>query len=234
VDRLVPRDQDGLAPDRDLSLSPTSRRALVVVGLLCLLALGLLAVWALLFPAAAWEVALSNAAALPPGVARDAVNVFNTLGNLPLWTLLVVLVALWVGRLRGALAAIAVALTLLSDVAALSVKLLVERARPETLATQQFFGPDSFAFPSGHVVRAVAFLAVLAWVLAPPGQRLRLALIGGVGAGLVMGFARVSLGVHWPTDALGGLMLGLIWFVVTALVLARFADGWGRTPGSTR
>ena len=73
----------------------------------------------------------------------------------------------------------------------------------------------------------MALVGVLAWVLAPPGQRLRLALIGGVIAGLIMGFARVSLGVHWPTDALGGMMLGIVWFAVTALILGRLGSGPG-------
>ena len=40
------------------------------------------------------------------------------------------------------------------------------------------------------------------------------------------GFARVSLGVHWPTDALGGLALGVFWLCVTALVLGRFSSRW--------
>ncbi len=223
MDRDVPRDQDGLAPDRRLSQTPASERALAVIAVLSLLALGLFAVWARLEPAAAWEVALVTAAELAPGPAREFVGLINTLGDLAVWAVLVGLIALAMGRVRGAVLGVAVALTLAADLAAFGVKLIVERARPETVASEHFFGPDSFAFPSGHVVRAVALIAVLAWLLAPPGRRLRLALMGGLIAGLVMGFARVSLGVHWPTDAIGGLLLGLAWFAITALVLDRGA-----------
>jgi undecaprenyl-diphosphatase len=72
---------------------------------------------------------------------------------------------------------------------------------------------------------------VVFWLLAPAGWRLRLAVIGGLIAGTVMGYARVSLGVHWPTDTLGGTLLGLGWFAVTAaLVWPRLAPWRARSP----
>ncbi|MEP7379990.1 MAG: phosphatase PAP2 family protein, partial [Chloroflexota bacterium] len=111
-------------------------------------------------------------------------------------------------------------LSLASDLAAFAVKIVVERPRPDTAAAHQLFGADSLSFPSGHVVRAVALAAALAWVLVPPGLRFRLALAAAAIAGIVMGFARVALGVHWPTDALGGALLGLASFALSAWALA--------------
>ena len=131
--------------------------------------------------------------------------------------------ALAVGIRRGVAAGALIALSFAADLAAFAVKIVVERERPETAATEHFFGPDSFAFPSGHVVRAVAFVAVMVWLLAPAGVRARLALASAVLAGLVMGYARVALGVHWPTDALGGILLGVGWFGVTAALVRRAA-----------
>jgi undecaprenyl-diphosphatase len=55
------------------------------------------------------------------------------------------------------------------------------------------------AFPSGHVART-AFLAVVAGVP-------RWLAIGGVA---VMMLTRVYLADHWPSDVLGGLLLGLL------------------------
>jgi undecaprenyl-diphosphatase len=62
---------------------------------------------------------------------------------------------------------------------------------------------------------------VFTWILVPPVRRLPAAIGAAVGAGLLMGYARVALGVHWPTDALGGLLLGSGWFAATTLMATR-------------
>jgi undecaprenyl-diphosphatase len=166
---------------------------------------------------------------------RDAVlgtitGAIITLGNLPVWTVAVALTAVLIAAVRGVVAAVLVAVSFASDLAAFVVKIFVERDRPETAATEHFFGPDSFSYPSGHTVRAAALVAVTLWVIAPPKWRLPLAIAGGVAAGVVMGFARVSLGVHWPTDTLGGMLLGLGWFAATAWIAVRRLRSGARDP----
>jgi undecaprenyl-diphosphatase len=123
------------------------------------------------------------------------------------------------GIVRGLNAAVLVALSFASDLAAFGVKLVVERDRPETAAVEQFFGADNFSYPSGHTVRAAALVATLIWLFAPARLRLPLAVAGGAAAGALMGFARVSLGVHWPTDTIGGTLLGIAWFCLTAALI---------------
>ena len=222
MDRRVPGDEDRLAPDRGvIPPSPTERRSLVLLALLPLLPFLALAVWARLYAPAPWEPDVVAAVALRQGLFGDVFRLINTLGNLPFWSVLVAIVTAGIWLVGGGRAAVLVGLSLVSDLAAFAVKIVVERPRPDTAATEQFFGPDSFSFPSGHVVRAVALVAAIAWVLAPPGMRLRLALAGSVVAAVVMGYARVALGVHWPTDALGGALLGIAWFGVTAWLVGR-------------
>ena len=192
-----------------------------MLALATLIPFALLAVWVRLEQPAAWELAVINALALGADPAADIVRAVNTLGNVPVWAVVVALAALGAAVIRGLVAGLLIALSFASDLAALVVKIVVERERPETAAVQQFFGSDSFAFPSGHVVRAVALVAVVAWIVAPPASRLPVAVGAGALAAIVMGYARVALGVHWPTDAGGGALLGLAWFALTVLAVRR-------------
>jgi len=191
-----------------------------LVALAAVIALVLLGVWAYSLAPAAWEPGVLTALALGTNAWGDVVRAVNTLGGPLTWAVMVIAIAAVMWRFRGRAAAVLVALTLASDLAAYAIKVVVGRERPDTAATHHFFGPDAFSFPSGHVVRAVSLAAVLVWLLAPAKWRLPGALLAASAAWLVMGYARVSLDVHWPTDTLGGALLGIAWFALTAAWIA--------------
>ena len=199
-------------------------RALAATFLATLIPFVLLSAWARLEAPGAWELQLLLALQLPEsGPLAVLAGVLNALGSLLTWAALVTLISIAALALRRQLAALLIALSLAADAVAAAVKLLVERGRPEGAVVEVLFGGDSFAFPSGHVVRATALVAVLAWLLAPPRFRLPLAVAAASLAGLVMGYGRVALAAHWPTDVLGGVLLGLTWFALTALLVDRWA-----------
>ena len=99
------------------------------------------------------------------------------------------------------------------------LKLLFGRARPMAFF-DHYPSPESFSFPSGHALFATAFfggLAVLLWGrLAHPALRVGVALAAG-SLILLIGFSRIYLGVHYPTDVLGGFAAGTVWVAAVAL-----------------
>lgn len=150
------------------------------------------------------------------GVAR----VMDELGELPVVLGLVGVLTLALfagGRRTDALMAIA---TLFFMAAGQTLKPVVGRARPDdTLTAVESMG---FAFPSGHSVYAFLFGGLLIYLA---GDLIRNTLVRRtvqVAIGLwvmAMGTSRVYLGVHWPSDVIGGFMFGAI--ALTVIIMLR-------------
>ena len=97
--------------------------------------------------------------------------------------------------------------------AADGLKLIVDRPRPS-------FDPhpvltSSSSFPSGHSANTMGAFLIIAMVAAPARYR-SAAMIVALVASLAVGSTRPYLGVHWPSDVVGGWSLGLIavWIVL--------------------
>lgn len=69
--------------------------------------------------------------------------------------------------------------------------------------------PQSLAFPSGHAANSMTAFLATAMIAAAPGLR-RSAAIAAVMLSIIVGLTRIYLGVHWPSDVIGGWMLGLL------------------------
>ncbi len=107
-------------------------------------------------------------------------------------------------RFAGYLLAIAAALAARFVVAS-TIRLIYERERPfETLGVSHILVNDSvYSFPSGHTI----FMFALATVIYTYNKTLGLCLAA---LGLLIGFARVAGGIHYPSDVLGGIVLGVL------------------------
>lgn len=95
------------------------------------------------------------------------------------------------------------------------LKLLLHRARPNPFAA----GIESFSFPSSHATFAVVAYGFLAFLLCE-GQRHRTrvaTLLTATIAVTLIATSRLYLGVHWVSDVVAGLSLGLAWVAVLAI-----------------
>ena len=100
------------------------------------------------------------------------------------------------------------------------LKAVFERARPELFNSG--YHASFYSFPSGHATVAVGFYGMLTLILA---YRLRgfarwAVLLSGVLIVLLIGFSRLYLGVHYPTDVLAGYLSALLWLVCVGGVYA--------------
>jgi undecaprenyl-diphosphatase len=99
--------------------------------------------------------------------------------------------------------------------AELGFKRFFRRERPALLEHLENVGSTSF--PSGHAMAASSLYLTIAFV-ASRSRRLRehrASLLAGAAAlATAVAATRVYLGVHWPTDVLGGLALGTAWACV--------------------
>ncbi len=115
-------------------------------------------------------------------------------------------------------------------VVGLLVKYPVDRLRPSPnlvhVANPALDG-GKFSFPAGHVESYVAILGFFIFLLIVLGKPSWLRILEIVFFGLMIaliGLSRVYVGEHWPSDALGGYLLGSDWLIVTI-----YFYNWGKT-----
>jgi undecaprenyl-diphosphatase len=158
----------------------------------------------------------------------STLKVLSVIGSAWVYIPLFAVVALWLVRHRLPRLALFVALTVAgSALLNALVKLAVHRARP--VLPDPVAHASGQSFPSGHAQSAVVAVSVLLLVflprLGPRARRVAVAL--GIVWVLAIGFARVSLGVHYVSDVLAGYALGAAW---VAAMAAAF-NVWRRERG---
>lgn len=99
-------------------------------------------------------------------------------------------------------------------------KSMFARERPRLFAKIAL--PTDYSFPSGHAMSAMGVYGVVIALLVVLYPRLRRALIAsGIVLIAAIGCSRVYLGVHWPSDVLGGFLGGLPPLLVSIHLLHR-------------
>lgn len=100
-----------------------------------------------------------------------------------------------------------------------TLKLAIDRPRPA-------FSPHpvevhSLSFPSGHAGNSMITFLAIALIAAPARWRGRAVTIA-LASSIAVGLTRPFLGVHWPSDVIGGWALGIGWVVSLAALTRRW------------
>ena len=145
---------------------------------------------------------------------------FTALGGGAVLTLVTLLAAGYLLAKRKS----ALALFLASSIAAGGIlntvlKSIFVRERPDVVP--HLVEVSSASFPSGHAMNSAMVYLTLAALLvsAEQSRRVRIFLMtAAILLTLIVGFSRMYLGVHWPTDVLTGWSVGSAWALACSLL----------------
>jgi membrane-associated phospholipid phosphatase len=120
--------------------------------------------------------------------------------------------------------------TLVSFVGAVAIstalKFLFARPRPHVFPP--LVPVNTYSFPSGHTLASVALYGLLAiWLWRGHHRWWALLSVAWV---LVVGFSRIYLGAHYPSDVVASLALGTVWLVLIMAGHDRLAQRWAEEP----
>ncbi len=137
---------------------------------------------------------------------------FSFLGSVTVVTTLCVLAIAAFLYFRQARTAALLAITM-AGMAVLDVTLKMAFHRPRPVA---YFGPTptTYSFPSGHAMGAFCLYGVLAAILAArvSGRAAKWSIWAGAVLLIGMiGYSRIYLGVHYPSDVIAGYCAGAVW-----------------------
>lgn len=104
------------------------------------------------------------------------------------------------------------------------LKLYFERARPDMHRLIEIGG---YSFPSGHAMNAFSFYGILAFLVwrhvSTSSGRTAVILISSLMIAAI-GASRIYLGVHYPSDVIGGYLASGLWISTVIWVFQRYQE----------
>ena len=119
---------------------------------------------------------------------------------------------LWRGA-RGRLALALMLVIMTGRAMSEAQKYWIARVRPDL--EPHLVVVKTSSFPSGHATSSMIFYLSLALALTAHSRWRFAAAAGATLLSLMIGTSRVMLGVHWPSDVIGGWAFGMLWVLLT-------------------
>ena len=129
--------------------------------------------------------------------------IISNMGLIYFWVIISIVLYLFGDKKGKSIAKKMIVVLVVTTILTQLIKIIVMRPRPYTELSNLILldlGTD-YSFPSGHTSTSTA----MAYVLSCEYERWILMLIP-----VIVGFSRLYIGVHYPSDVLGGFLLGLV------------------------
>ena len=157
-----------------------------------------------------------------PALATVA-HIFTTLGDPTVLIGAGVMCAIWLWyRGHRHLPFVLIAITMIGRAFAELQKYSIARARPDL--EPHLVVVKTSSFPSGHATSSMIFYLTVALTLTVGTRWHRAAAGAAILLSLLIGISRVMLGVHWPSDVIGGWAFGLLWVLLTLRIGQRWVQ----------
>lgn len=153
---------------------------------------------------------------------------FTALGSAPVLILVTLLAAGFLVIRRKTKSAAQLSFTVLTGMLMVNaLKLLFARDRPDIVVP--LVEVSSASLPSGHAMNSAIVYFTLVAMLVRSQDKLALrnyVIAASVLITVLVGFSRVYLGVHWPTDVIAGWFMGALWAAACFLGARWMGSKW--------
>ena len=154
----------------------------------------------------------------PPWLANIMLQLTALGGGPVLWLVILLAIGYLLAARRASTAAFLLASVALGMGLSTLLKNLFMRPRPELVA--HLVQVQTTSFPSGHAMNSAIVYLTLGGLLArsEKTRSVRIYLIAAaITLTVLVGFSRVYLGVHWPSDVAAGWCVGAAWALLCSL-----------------